>query len=286
LADNISRQLEGKNMNHHFGELGDVWKHLPLAEILRVNPPRHYWETHAGSAHYPLTASPARLHGACRFLAHAPGDPELGDCAYLQALCATPDLYPGSPMLAIRALGQKASYIFCDIDPESVASLRTATAGLVARVIERDGVSAIIREVKAARVVPADVMVHIDPFEPHERFAAGSMTPIELTAWLADAGYRVFYWYGYDSVENCGWARDEIAGLAPNIDLWCGDALMPASFIYPGRSGAWGCGIVLANATSVEVDICERLGRALERIGSSDVLDGNDPARLGFRVMH
>ena len=23
-----------------------MWKHLPLAEILRVNPPRVYWETH------------------------------------------------------------------------------------------------------------------------------------------------------------------------------------------------------------------------------------------------
>ncbi len=87
-------------------------------------------------------------------------------------------------------------------------------------------------------------------------------------------------------LRNCGWARDEIAGLAPAIDLWCGDALMPASFVSPGRSGAWGCGIVLANATSVEVDVCERLGRALERIGSSDVLDSNDPARLEFQVMH
>jgi hypothetical protein len=39
------------------------------------------------------------------------------------------------------------------------------------------------------------------------------------------------------------------AGLAPDVDLWCRDALMPASFVYPSRSGAWGCGVVLANAT-------------------------------------
>ena len=59
-------------MNTHFAELGDVWKHLPLAEVLRVNPPLHYWETHAGSAYYALTASPSRLHGVLRFLALAP----------------------------------------------------------------------------------------------------------------------------------------------------------------------------------------------------------------------
>jgi hypothetical protein len=40
----------GGIMNNHFAELGDVWKHLPLAEILRINPPRQYCETHAGSA--------------------------------------------------------------------------------------------------------------------------------------------------------------------------------------------------------------------------------------------
>jgi hypothetical protein len=188
-------------------------------------------------------------------------------------------------MLAMQALGQKAGYIFCDIDPESTASLRSAAAGLNARVIEGDGVSAITREVQLANVDPVDVVVHIDPFEPHERFTADSKTPIELAGWLADAGYRVFFWYRYDSVEERSWARDEIAGLAPNVELWCGDALMPASFIFPNGSGAWGCGVVLANATSVEVDVCTRLGHALERISASDFLNGNDPARLTFQVM-
>jgi hypothetical protein len=272
-------------MNNHFGEIGDVWKHLPLAEVLRVNPPLHYWETHAGSAYYPLTPSPSRLHGAIRFLACAPGDPEFEACAYLRAIRTMPGVYPGSPVLATLALGQNASYIFCDIDPESAATLRTATAGLSARVIEADGVSAIAREAKLARVDPADVMVHIDPFEPHERLGADSKTPVELAGWLANAGYRVFYWYAYDSVEQRGWARDEIAGLAPDVGLWCGDTLIPASFVYPGRPGAWGCGVVLANATSVEVGVCERLGHALERMSQGDFLKGNDPARLTFRIV-
>ncbi|UCG24917.1 MAG: 23S rRNA (adenine(2030)-N(6))-methyltransferase RlmJ [Chloroflexota bacterium] len=272
-------------MNHHFGELGDVWKHLPLAEILRLNPPRHYWETHAGSAYYPLTPSPARLHGALRFLEHAPGEPELQECAYLGALLALPDLYPGSPMLATRALGRDASYIFCDIDPESAAGLRTASAGLDARVVEADGVSAITREVQRADVDPADVLVLIDPFEPHERWTPNSKTPIELAGWLAGAGYRLFYWYANVTGEQRGWARDEIARLAPDVELWCGDILFPASFAIPGRSGAWGCGVVLANATSAEVAVCRRLGHALERMSASDYLDGNDPARLSFQVM-
>jgi hypothetical protein len=40
--------------NRHFGEIGDVWKHLPLASILQIENPRYYWETHSGSAIYAL----------------------------------------------------------------------------------------------------------------------------------------------------------------------------------------------------------------------------------------
>src|SRR2546422_7597359 len=121
-------------MNHHFAELGDVWKHLPLAEVLRVNPPRLYWETHAGSASYLLT--------------------------------------------------------------ESAATLPAAGAGLDVRVVDTDAVSAIEREAHLARVNARDVLVHVDPFDPFERVTPDSKTPVELAGWLADAGYRLMYWYG------------------------------------------------------------------------------------------
>jgi hypothetical protein len=272
-------------MNNHFAELGDVWKHLPLAEILCANPPRHYWETHAGSAWYALTESPPRLHGALRFLSCAPRDPDLYGCAYLQALQASPGVYPGSPALALQFLGQSATYLFCDVDTESAATLRAATGDFAARVIEADGVSTIYHEAQLARVKPEDVLVHIDPFDPYERVTGQSQTPVELAAWLARAGYRLFYWYGYDSVEQRGWAYDEISRLSPGINIWCGDVLMPACLVYPGRTGAWGCGVVLANMTGSEARVCERLGRALERISEAEVVASNDPAQLTFRVI-
>lgn len=272
-------------MNNHFAELGDVWKHLPLAEILRVNPPRAYWETHAGSAWYVLTESPSRLHGALRFLSLAPDDPDLEGCAYLAELMLERGVYPGSPMLAIRALGTSARYVFCDVDPGSAASLREAGLGLDVRVVDSDGVAAIEREAQRGGVHARDVLVHIDPFEPFERTTPDSRTPVELAGWLAEAGYRLVYWYGYDSVERRGWARDVIAGLAPRAQLWCGDVLMPASLVYPGMSGAWGCGVVLANATETETRACESLGRGLERVCQGDVVEGNDPLRLSFKVM-
>ncbi len=270
-------------MNHHYGKIGDVWKHLPLAEILRLNPPRHYWETHAGSASYPLTETAARRHGVYHFLAHAPGDAQLNKCAYLRALQERPDIYPGSPMLATRTLGEKASYIFCDIDPESAASLRSEVAGLKARVVEADGVLAIAGEARRSHIQPADVFVLIDPFFPFERSTAGGKTPVELAASLAGAGYRLMFWYAFFELEEHGRMRDTIADLAPGVQLWCGETIMPMTFTYPSRSGLFGCGIILANATPAERTLCHRLGEALQRISATNVVKGNNPPNLTYR---
>jgi hypothetical protein len=185
----------------------------------------------------------------------------------------------------MQILGQTATYLFCDVDPESAASLRAATIDFQAQIIEGDGVSAIYHEAQLARAEPEDVLIHIDPYDPYERVTDQSQTPVELAAWIACAGYRLFYWYGYDCVERRGWAHKEISRLAPGVNLWCGDVLMPACLVYAGMSGAWGCGVILANMTSSEARACERLGRALERISETDVVENNDPLRLTFRVI-
>jgi hypothetical protein len=62
-------------------------------------------------------------------------------------------------------------------------------------------------------------------------------------------------------------------------------SLRVAMIVYPGRTGAWGCGVLLANMTSSEARVCERLGRALERISEADVVASNDPSQLTFRVI-
>jgi 23S rRNA (adenine2030-N6)-methyltransferase len=57
--------------NVHYARIGDVWKHLPLAEILGIERPGRYWESHAGSSSYPLTRSPERDYGVFLFLERA-----------------------------------------------------------------------------------------------------------------------------------------------------------------------------------------------------------------------
>jgi len=64
-----------------------------------------------------------------------------------------------------------------------------------------------------------------------------------------------------------------------------GDLTIPSPFVYPERSGIWGCGVVLANMTGTEIQMCARLGAALERVSADDVLIGNEPTRLTFAVI-
>jgi hypothetical protein len=181
-------------------------------------------------------------------------------------------------------LGHHASYVFCDVDPESVRDLRAACHNLNARVIEADGVATIAKAATSPEQHPHDVFVHIDPYLPYERLSPSSQTSVELAASLARSGHRVLLWYGYDDVSRQGWAHDEIEAMTPGTPLWCGDVLVPSPFVYPGRPGAWGCGIVLANMTSAEAYACGRLGRALERVSADDVLLSNEPDRLTFSV--
>jgi hypothetical protein len=34
--------------NIHYAKIGDVWKHLPLAEVLSIERPGRYWEATSG----------------------------------------------------------------------------------------------------------------------------------------------------------------------------------------------------------------------------------------------
>jgi hypothetical protein len=116
--------------NRHYAKIADVWKHLPLAELLAVERPRRYLESHAGSALYPLTRSPERDYGVRWFLDHADASPATATSAYRRLLVGLPGdggyplQYPGSAMLAMLQIGRSATYLLCDTDPESVASLR------------------------------------------------------------------------------------------------------------------------------------------------------------------
>jgi hypothetical protein len=115
--------------NHHFGEIGDVWKHLVLGDLLDLVRPARYWETHAGSGTYVLDRSWQREYGVFTMLREAPRAPAIEASRYVWLVRTLPPgddeqpRYPGSARLAMEVLGDTAAYLCCELDPASVADL-------------------------------------------------------------------------------------------------------------------------------------------------------------------
>ncbi len=216
--------------NEHFGNLGDVWKHLVVAEVLALERPRLYCETHAGTASYALTHSPARDFGVYRILDGGAASPAIASSRYYAELVAMADSgsdsarYPGSALLAMSVLGVGSEYLFFDLDPQSIDSLRDAARSLaltdLAQCEREDGLAA----VRAACLVysgdPANVVVHIDPFDPFEETQPG-LSAVGLASELAGLGFKVVYWYGYDEMSDRGWPSNALNTGAGRS--WCGD---------------------------------------------------------------
>jgi 23S rRNA A2030 N6-methylase RlmJ len=265
-------------MNVHYGKIGDIWKHLPLAEILSIEKPAMYWDAYAGSAEYPLTHSWQRDYGVFHFLEMAGQSPDLCDSVFLQLLHGLPEtggepvVYPGSPGLAMTLLGLSAEYLFCDTDPNSVDSIRLVarTKGLSdarVRCILGDGAAAIDRTLSELPdpSLP-NLFVLIDPYDPFAKSADG-IDAADLFFQIASKGVKAMLWYGWDTTETRNRLHARFRAREPKgaQSSWCGEIAIVAAqdrdaSVCPGVAG---CGILCGNLSDASVRACTRLGDGL-----------------------
>ncbi len=257
--------------NIHFGNIGDIWKHLPLAEILSIEKPRQYWESHAGSAHYPLTHSLGRDYGVFHFLEHVAESPVLRISAFARLLDKLRQkdghllIYPGSPFIAMHLLEPDTTrFLFCDTDVTSLDTIRDSarTLGILEMNVEcihADGVSALVE--RTSRPTDDDLrqtFVHIDPYEPLEESEA-RCSALDLFCSLSKRKAKTMLWYGYDSEATRQLCQQGIKNSlslhqldSAVLHLWCGEIFLsamndPEFMINPGVKG---CGILCGNLES------------------------------------
>ncbi len=135
----------------HAGNHADVLKHLVLVQCLealkRKDTPFAMLDTHAGRGLYDLSSSEAERSpewrdgvDKLRAWAEAPAPVR----AYLDAIGDGP-AYPGSPLLALRAVRPQDRLMLCELHPEEFALLRQACAtGSNVQCHQRDGYEALI----------------------------------------------------------------------------------------------------------------------------------------------
>jgi 23S rRNA (adenine2030-N6)-methyltransferase len=277
--------------NPHFGQIGDVWKHLILGDLLdRVRPAR-YWETHAGSGTYPLDRSWEREYGVFTVLREAPRAPALDRSRYLWLVRTLPPgegeqpRYPGSARLAMEVLGDTATFLLCDLDAGSVADLTRSARELdlsdVVRVERADGLATIWAN---AQDLPpgaaASTFVLLDPFDPIERSADG-MDTLDLLSRLAAGGFPSILWHGYDDAVG----RDEILARVA-VDRAAAHTLDIGTAFLRGETtldpGVAGCAMILQNVEPDDVDHAERLGRQLAACYEEVLMPDGTPGSLVF----
>ena len=157
----------------HAGNVGDVWKHAALVEILRLSGQRpvRYLDSHAGDGRYPLAATGewtegiGRLWGLAADLAR--NDPlrlYLDLCRALGGGAERPTGYPGSPVLAASMLDD-AEFLLWERDAAAHDALAARLGGdSRVRLVRGDGLAALPEAIAAAEADgEANVVALVDP---------------------------------------------------------------------------------------------------------------------------
>lgn len=212
--------------NPHYANLGDVWKHLLLSEVISRLRPGLYVETHAGSASYRLAGDVERGLGVEMFLRASSETEPLHSSPYrrhiLEFARGAEPSYPGSPLLAMMLLGRVCRYVLCDTDPASAADLRAARERLglrdKAEVICGDGLAEATALLQA-HAIGAASLAHIDPFD-FRAAGPGAVSSLELVTRLAAARIPTFAWYGLTTPSASHELFREVTTAAPAARAW------------------------------------------------------------------
>ncbi len=257
--------------NPHFGNLGDIWKHLLLTEVVSSLRPWHYIETHAGSASYRLAGDAERGLGAEMFLSASSRTEPLRSSLYRQhvlefARSAEPS-YPGSALLVMMVLGDACRYVLCDTDPVSVADLQAALDRLglrdTASVICGDGIAETIAMLQARAIGPA-TLVHVDPFD-FRAAGPGGTSALDLVMRLAAAGIPTFAWYGLTSSSSPHELFRDVTVAAPATRAWSAELRVGGPQSNAAGIGS-GCGVVFTAADLAAAGSMRRAADAYVRV--------------------
>ena len=219
-----SRYREGAAPDYghrfHAGNVGDVWKHCALVEVLRRVGRVAYLDTHAGEGRYALGATGEWTEGIGRLWQYPPNQTDGAVARYVE-LCRRigegrerPVRYPGSPMIARAVLGPDAALTLWERDAPTCEALRIVVGGDAHTSIVCDDGLAAIADATAAAERDADVVVLIDP--PYTQKADWIAVPDALArAVAATKRARFVLWYPVKSLTrpNAMLARLADAGV-------------------------------------------------------------------------
>ncbi len=250
------RPEQASDYSHRFhaGNVGDVWKHLVLVEVLaraRAAGPVSYVESHAGEGDYALGPTGEWTEGIGRLWAGSDGErPSVGAadqhatagadrqqsasadgpsdalgryvelCRSLGSGTTRPERYPGSPLLARTVLGPEADLTLFERDPDACARVRAVLGESATTLITcADGLAALPATLRAAEARNAGgIVALVDP--PFTQKPDWTVIPeVVIAAAQATTRATILFWYPVKSLTrpNAMIARCKAAGVSATV---------------------------------------------------------------------
>lgn len=202
--------------NTYAANFGDVVKHAVLCEVIALERPQRYLESHGGRLVYDLAELTPGPGGVWDFLEVAPDHDTLNGSIYAELIRHEvgnrhhPGKYPGSIALAARQLPPASDVAAFELVPTSATELADGLAamGRSATVEVSDGLTGVCE-----RARPGELVL-LDPFHVHDR--GDDYSSVEAFAVLAARGVSTILWYAiYDPAESDHWITDSIPSSVP-----------------------------------------------------------------------
>ncbi len=186
----------------HFGRIGDIWKHLPLAEYLATVRPNKYVESNSASSMYLLSNTPEQEYGIYHFWNNCHKADYLKQTAYyLMMKNFNPGnitTYPGSSAIALNLLKNiDCIFYFYDIEKDSINNIEkyTKQSGLKKRshFYITDSINGIHKQLDEFN---DQTFIHFDPYDAFTPNSKG-ISYLDLFFEAKNKGIMAMLWYGF-----------------------------------------------------------------------------------------
>jgi len=242
----------------HFGRIGDIWKHLPLCEIISHEDIKTYVETNSAYFDYKLEHSEEQNYGIGWLIHKSESFAALKKSAYYRLIKPyyENNTYLGSCAQAIHLLQDVPDkYIFFDIDKDALKSIEKAVEKLElshkVETINMDSASGLVNLIPD---LDSRTFIHIDPYVMHEPNKDGH-SYLDGFIKAAKKEIKCLLWYGFTTLREKKEINDILMSTINEVNISCDELILKeikenSMTINPGILG---CGIVTANLTNQSI---------------------------------
>jgi len=258
----------------HFGKIGDIWKHLPLCEVIQNEDITTYVETNSAYFDYKLTHTEEQNYGIGWLINKSEHFSALKKSEYYRLIKPyyEKNKYLGSCALAIHLIQNiPDKYIFFDLDEDALKSIEKSVEKLeLSHKVETINMDSATGLIELIPKLNNQTFIHIDPYMVYQPNKDG-YSYLDGFIKASRKGSKCFLWYGFDTLKQKKEINDKLIlqiNEADGLNTSCDELILKeieenAVKINPG---VLGCGILTSNLTDKSMQIIKDYASLLVQV--------------------